>query len=137
MADNVVPSMSDRGWIRSAPEKADALMSDFYSADMKQTYLYPEGIANLQGLIQKYGKDINSLTVRLQTVMETYFRQYFTMATINITSDADEIEDSKVTLKVSCFLVQGKEERTLEDLLEISSGQFKRIIHYNQTGAFS
>jgi len=134
MADNLVPSMSDRGWIASAPEKADSMMSHFFEADVEQTYLYPDGIANLQGLLQKYGNEMNTFCAQLQSALQLYFGRYFDKASVNVTSDADTSPSNVVIVKVSCIVTQANRDFPLEDLIQLSEGKFKRLVRLNAFG---
>lgn len=134
MAENVVASLSDRGWLRSPPEKADALMSHFYASQNRQSYIYQDSVFNIQGLIEQFGSDPHEISAHLQIMLERYFGGYFDRATVAVTSDEKTSFGTRLTLKVRCYLVQGDREFALEDLISSIDGSFKRIIAFNNDG---
>lgn len=134
MSNNVLPSMSDQGWIRGAVPKADLMLSHLWIANSNQTYLYAGDVASVQMLIEEHTDDINSLMYALQSKLEQYFGRFFDDATATVDIDPSTALTNKKHLRIGLTLMQGELEFKVGDVVSIADGKFKSIMNANNYG---
>lgn len=133
---NVVPSLSDRGWVKGPSEKADQLLANFFATDVAQSYLYKDHMTNAQGLLAQYGKDIPRLCSEMQAQLQTYLAAYFDRVNVEVTSDAFDPAhvQNTVTLTISIGLAQDGVNYAIDKMVQAVNSKFKRITNYINTG---
>lgn len=132
----VVPSISDRGWVTSLPERCDLLLSYFFETDKIQTYLYPGKVSNLQGLLQQYGNNIPQLCIQLQAMLEAFFTAYFDAAVVNITANNDPTVNptNKITVTIEATVNDNGKDYSFGEEVQISNSSFQRVMSIINTG---
>jgi hypothetical protein len=136
----VVPSISDKGWIKAVPEKLDSLLSYFFESDKIQTYLYYGHVTNLQNILQQYGSNIPQLCIQLRAMLESYFAAYFDAAVVEVEANNDPTVNptNAITLTVKATLSENGQEYSLGSQVQVNNSSFKRvmgIINYGQLPA--
>lgn len=126
----MVPSISDRGWLTTVPEKLDLLLSYFFESDKIQTYLYKGSVTNLQNILQQYGNNIPQLCIQLRAMLESYFSRYFDTAVVEVTANNDPTVNptNAVTLTVMAAINDGGTDYSLGSQVQVSNSTFKRVL---------
>lgn len=135
----VVASLSDRGWLSGPTEKLDQLLSDFYTTDYVQTYLYKDSTTNAQALFQQYGNDPATLAVETQRALDAYLKSYFDNISVQVTQNGsdDTNPTNKVTVTIGVTVVQDGQQYSIQTLAGNVNSKFQRITNYIDTGSFT
>lgn len=135
----VVPSVSDRGWLKGPSEKADQLLSNFYATDAAQTYLYKGSVTNVQDLLQRFGNDMNRIASQMQIALDEYFKPYFDAVSVQVSTNADDDVNptNAVTLTVAIAVVQDGKQYSVSALVGNVNSKFRRITNYINTGVLA
>lgn len=128
-----VPTLSTRGWVTSPPEKADMLISHFFSAMTSQSYIYNSNISNIHILLQKYAHSPVDLSDQLRKNLVTYLERYYTEVAVDVTTK-DIGSTNKVELIISAELVDNGKRYSLARLLSINNSKFDKISKLNNYG---
>lgn len=128
-----VPSLSAAGWVTSPAEKADLLFSHFYESDKFQTYLYPDGVSNLQYLVEKNSHDIVALVQSIRTTLEVYLGRYYEAVLVDVSVDEDsaEFREGNVKLRVFCRITENGKEYSFARLIETIDSKLKQVVKLN------
>lgn len=135
-----VPTLSSRGWVRSAAEKADYLLAHFFESDHFQTYLYGDSVASLPYLVEQHGGDPMKLCSELQQVVQAYLSRYFDNAQVEVTSDDDPAynlnpnPNSAVALRMWASVLQDGKEYSVARLIETANSKLVKVVNLNNQG---
>lgn len=128
-----VPTLSSAGWCKTAPSKIDYLLSDFFTSNASQSYLFPDTVSSITELIQKYQNDIPGLVAATQTTLQRYFTAYFDTTVIEVTSDMQTLTNptGNITLQIYVQVEQEGEVYNVGKIVQASDGKIKKIISIN------
>lgn len=138
-----VPTLSSAGWVRSASQKADFLLSHFYESDKFQTYIYGQNVTNLQWLIEQYGHDIIKVCQEIQRALELYLGRYYESVAINVVSDDDPAinavpnETSSIKLRLYAQVTEKGKDYSFARLIMATNSKFASIVKLNNEGKLS
>lgn len=128
-----VPTMSTQGWVTDPSIKFDKLLADFFLADHNQTYIYKGNVKSLQGLIEKYGSEINALISDLNTVLKVYLERYYDMVEVDVRAANDQYVDpvGRMELTITIGVNDRGTQKQYGRLLEAVNGSMRRISSIN------
>lgn len=131
-----VPTLSKAGWSKGIAEKIDYLLSDFFTSEYSQSYLFSGSVSSLTYLIQRYQNDIPGLVDMTRQTLEDYFRSYFESVIVEVKSDAGSIENPSnlVSLKIFCQVTENGRQYSAAKLIETIDSKIKRIVDLNNFG---
>lgn len=131
-----VPTLSRAGWSKSPQEKVDYLLSDFFTSEYSQSYLFGGSITSLTYLIQRFQGDIPSLIDSMRDKLNSYFECYFDAAVVDITSDYNSPTNTtgNITLKIYIQVTENNKVYSVGKIVETSDGKIKKIVSLNNTG---
>lgn len=134
-----VPTLSRAGWCKNPEEKIDFLLSDFFTSNISQSYLFANNVASLTYLIQRYQGNVPSLLEAMRTTLLAYFNDYFDNTVVDVTSDMNSAENQtgNVTITLYISVEQDGQAYSVGKVVQISDGKFKSIIQLNNTGETS
>ena len=124
MAAPVVPTLSDRGWARSTPEKIDFLVSHFL--ETQEEY-------NIQTSIMEAGDDIGALLSDLQSNMTRYFERYFEAVTLDFRQDP-ATPVGAINVLFNCVVTDGGKNYSVGMTLQTTGARFKILQSINNYG---
>jgi hypothetical protein len=126
MAAPVVPTLSDRGWVTTTPEKIDFLVAQFLEAEKDY---------NIQTAVMEAGGDIGSLLSALQTNMTRYLERYFEAVIVNFRQD-QTTTDGAINVLFNATVVDNEKNYSVGMTLQSTGQRFKilqTINNYGQT----
>ncbi len=129
-----VPALSQSNWVTNTTEKADLLLSHFFESDKAQSYIYGSSIANLQGLIEKYGHNADELCSKMQDTLEIYLKKYYPAVVVNVSHTVDKQKPSEIILKLYCRAAEENKEIIFGKLLRVADTKIAKIMSLNNTG---
>jgi len=122
----VVPTLSERGWVRDTREKIDFLFAHYLEAEVS---------TNIQTAIMKDGHDITALVQTLRDNLYAYLSTYFTSVKLEIFQDPnDDPLSSAVNLRVRCSVVDEGQEISVGMVLQSVNSRFKILTDINNYG---
>lgn len=124
MTAPMVPTLSDKGWVKTTNEKIDFLVSHFLEAFVGY---------NIQTSIMRHGEDIDSLLSELNRNMSTYLNRYFEDVELSFRQDPKTPEGA-INIILSCVVVDNGKTHSLGLTLQSSGSRFKIIQTINNYG---
>lgn len=138
MAERAVPTLSSSGFVVQVAEKADRLLSYFFTSEASQSELYNGSIASLPDLIQKFNDQTTELVKATESLLSAYFSRHFdnvnVIASTNYPQPGDE---SRTNLTIRVTFVDKGQPYDLGRIVNIVDSKIAKIIHLNNTGEFS
>lgn len=131
-----VPTLSKAGWSTGIAERIDYLLSDFFTSEYSQSYLFNGSISSITYLIQRYQGNIPGLIEATRTTLEDYFGGYFDNVLIDVTSDAGSIENpsSSVSLTIFCQVTENGKQYSAAKLIQTIDSKIQKIVNLNNYG---
>ena len=130
-----VPTLSDRGWVRSAQEKLDFVIAHFFEAENNQSYIYHGNVVSLQSLIHDSGQDMLGLAISIRTQLERILNRYFEAALAEVsTVDYNGDSSGGVTFRVYAKVVQEGKEYSVGQLFRLLNSRFSQVTQLNNNG---
>lgn len=131
-----VPTLSRAGWSTSVSERIDFLLSDFFTAQVSQTYLFAGSVSSLSYLIQYYQGDVPALVTALRDTLQRYLGSYFDSVVVDVSSDmfSEDTTGSTVTLKLFCQVMDNDRLYSVGHELQTSGSKLMKIVKYNNEG---
>jgi hypothetical protein len=124
MAAPAVPTLSDRGWSRTTPEKIDFLVAH---------YLEAEKDYNIQTSIMNAGDDMGALLADLQKNLSNYLERYFEAVTLNVQQDP-KTPDGAVNILLDCMVTDDSKNFSVGMTLQSTGSRFKILQNINNYG---
>lgn len=132
-----VPTLSTEGWVTSLAEKADKLLTYFFTTDKDQSHLYT-GTVSMQWLIQRYQNSMSDLALETQNALQGYLSRYYPIALVDVRTSEDEPDDDKKATKVSLYIyaqvTEGGREHSIGKLVTEIDGDSFKVFNLNNTG---
>ncbi len=127
----VYPSLSTKGFVTDDVSKLDFLLSDFFTSDYNQSYLYTNKIVSITKIIQDTGGDIALVISELKAKLIDYLSSYFNNIAVDILPDGDINTDvrSRMNLRITISIISKRDEFTF--LLKTESSKFSSILKLN------
>lgn len=120
-----VPTLSSKGWLFGAPEKADYLLAYFFISDYSQTYSHLGNIKSLPYLIQAATGDLASLPQMVESSLKNLLSPYFDSVTVKCSyTNFDDVNTSKLELKVVSTVTQDGKTYSLGKLVSYLNSKF-------------
>ncbi len=136
MANNPVPSLSGKGWIRDAKPKADKLMAYYLTSNFSQTNLFRGEVVSLPKQVQEFNSDPTALRDLIQDDLRRMLGRYFDQVTVEVTTDRPNKEDpARLNITLSVFVTQEGQTYSLGRLIETADGQVSQIMAINNKGS--
>lgn len=131
-----VPSLSPKGWVRDAQNKADILLTNFYATDQLQSVLFQSQISSLPYIVRKYSHDPTQLCNQLQSALDAYFRRYYDAVAIEVTtSDTPEQElTGRHTYLIYAKVTDQGKEYVLGRLLQTQESRIYKYVRMASAG---
>lgn len=124
----IIPYPSiDKGFLYSARDKLDCIISDFYESEYSQSYLFHGSISSFPYILQQHADSpedvVNSLQSTLRTLLLKYFDDCQVEASI-IPSESQTSYDIRLMLEVR----QGETNIRLGDIMKIRDSRFNKSL---------
>lgn len=131
-----VPTLSRAGWSKTAEEKIDFLLSDFFTSQNSQSYVYQGTICSLPYLIQHYQGDVTSLVNFTRELLNRYLGAYFDNVVVDVTSDDNPTTNptNDVTLTIYMQVEQNSTIYSVGKVVQTMNGKINKIVQLNNTG---
>lgn len=129
MAENVVPTLSPSGWVRSPSEKLDRIFAYFFEAQYSQSAIYDNAIYSLQYLVEEYGKDEYRLAEQIKNTLLIYLGKYFD--SVNLDTRAEKNESNEITISIYATVMQNNQEYSVGKMLSVFGNKITKIIAMN------
>lgn len=128
-----VPTLSKAGWSKGIAERVDYLLSDFFTSEYSQSYLFQGSISSLTYLIQRYQGNVSSLTEATRVMLQSYFNSYFESVLIDVTSDAGTVdnESNLVSLSIYCQITENGKQYSVARLVQSIDSKLQKIVDLN------
>lgn len=132
-----IPNLSTKGFVNSAPERVDLLLSYFIASEHSQSDLYHSKITSLPYLVKTYGSDPRRLSDEVQSALNKQFLRYFEGADVRV--DFSYIDTTintgpyKIEIAIVALDSNGVRVNIAKDL-EIINSTFREIAKRNNEG---
>lgn len=129
---NPLPTLSSSGFVSGIAEKADRLMSYYFTSEASQSNLYRGEITSLPKQIQLLGNDVSALSERIRTELERLFGNYFDGVEVVVNTDIpNPIDPNRINVTVSATLIDGSQQYSLGRLINVVNSRIAKIIDIN------
>ena len=129
---NPLPTLSSSGFVSGIAEKADRLMSYYFTSEASQSNLYRGEVTSLPKQIQLLGNDEAALAARIRTELERLFGNYFDGVEVNVSTDIPNTADpNRINVTVSATLIDGGQQYSLGRLINVVNSRIAKIIDIN------
>ncbi len=131
-----VPTLSKAGWSKGLAERLDYILSDFFTSEYSQSYIFSGSISSLPYLMQRYQGDIPGLVAATRTTLEDYLGGYFESVIVDVTSNHGVIENPTniVTLTIYCQVIENGKQYSVAKQIESIDSKINKIVNFNNTG---
>lgn len=130
-----VPTLSVKGWVTSAAQKADSLISHFYESDKRQTALYGDNVSNLQWVIEQYGHNPLLVCTQLRDELSRYLARYYQSVSVDVTpAGTDKTPGTALTLALYCDVIDDGKQYSFGRLINVNDSKFATIKKLNENG---
>jgi len=128
-------SLSLKGTIHDPQQKADRLMSYYFTTNRSQSNIFRRHMISLPYQIQSRSGDIRAIQKSVESELQTYLSHYFDSVSAHVRSDIPNREDpGRYNLIVDVILMQDGVSYSLGRLLEVDGSIIKAIIKVNNEG---
>lgn len=134
-----VPTLSKAGWSKTPEEKIDYLLSDFFTSEYSQSYVFSDSICSLPYLIQSNQGNIPGLLDMIREILNRYFKSYFDSVVVDATSDAgsDDNPTGSVTITLFIQVEDNNKLYSVGKVVETMDGKINKIVKLNNTGTYN
>jgi hypothetical protein len=130
-----VPSLSASGWVTGVAEKADKLISYFFTSEDSQSLIYDGQVFSLPGIIKRHGNDPRRITTETKESLEALLSRYFESVDIKVTYKLpDDNDDNRMDIIIDCVVGDGNTSYELGRLLSVVNSSIEEIINKNNNG---
>lgn len=128
-----VPTLSSSGWVVQISEKADKLLSYFFTSEASQSEVFVGSISSLPDIIKKCGHDDLELRSTMERTMRIYLERYFSAVDIVVTveSPEDGSADNRTNVIVHVKVYEEGNAYEVGHLIEVVDSAIQRIILQN------
>lgn len=127
-----LPTLSSSGFVNGIAEKADRLMSYYFTSEASQSNLYRGEITSLPKQIQLLGNDESGLASRIRVELERLFGYYFDAVEFEVITDVPNPTDpNRINVTISATLIDNGQQYSLGRLINVVDSQIARIIDIN------
>ena len=124
----VVPSVSTQGWLTIPGEKADRLLSYFFSSEYSQTKSYYGRISSLPFLIASYQNRLDDLKVAISKDLNALMASFFDKVLIEVDVVPDDSSETRYTIKLSAKIIDDEVSYELARVIRIKDSVINKII---------
>lgn len=129
----LVPQLGSHGWVSDDDTKLDLLLGYFYTADYRQTYLYPGHVTSLPRIMQERGMKAAACASSIQLALSDYLAPYFSQVEVHARLDDDNVTDKSV-IYLEIGYVSSKAKKTALRALQPGGGIFANVVRISNTG---
>lgn len=127
-----VPTLSSSGWVTEISEKADKLLSYFFTSEASQSLVYNGKITSLPAIVQLYGHNELELESAMTSMLRTYLERYFTKVEITVNVTFPELsEDNRLDIKCAVTVYENNLSYELGHLIEVLDSSIQKIVKLN------
>lgn len=124
----VVPSLSARGWAQDIEDKADLLLSYYFSTDYLQSVLWVGSVTSFSETLEKHNHNPDQLRASLEVQLLDYLSRYFEAATVDVTAKkTDPAKDNELTLEFNVKVQQDGKLYSLGRVVETIDSKILKI----------
>lgn len=129
---HVVPSLSTRGWATDIGDKADLLLSYYFSTDYLQSVAWVGQVTSFQEKLEKHHHQPEQLRQTLEFQLDDYLGRYFEAVetTVTITA-ADKDRPTELTLEFRVNVQQEGKMYSVGRVVETMDSTIRRIFDLN------
>lgn len=128
-----VPSLSQSGWVVAPSEKADILFSHFYMSDALQSSLYPGKVANIQGLVEKYGSVPSEFCQQLESMLRNYLFGYYPQG-VDVQAAAVDLGTDRFDVRLTITVVEAGRQYNFGHLVNVVDSKISGIVRAMNEG---
>lgn len=129
-----VPSLSSRGWSTELSDRADLLLSYYFTSDYLQSVLFHGQITSLQYTLEQHQDAPRSLQTALEVELKDYLDRYFEATEVVVEVSAkDDKEPNKLQITYLVKVQQAGQiyslgravlatDNTIQDIFTVNNG---------------
>ena len=123
-----VPSLSTQGWLTTIGEKADRLLSYFFTNDYSQSVIFHGKIASLPYIIANYESEHSDLRKEIDNALNRLLSSFFERVETNVSIKPDDDTDTKYTVSVSVYIIDSNDIFELAKVVHIKDATIVKIV---------
>ena len=133
MADKVIPSLSENGWVANSKDMLSNLMSYYILSDAAQSIAFQDNIINLPETYYKYINDPDGMASGIKEDLDKLLSRYF--VSVDVLTSVREIDNKKFGILLYVAVIDKDNIKTeLSKITEINSLGLRKVIDVNNYG---
>ena len=127
-----VPSLSSRGWATDISDKADLLLSYYFTSDYLQSVAWVGAISSFHEQLEKNQHSVQQLQTSVESRLEDYLGRYFDSVDITVTvSVPDSDKPNELSMEFYVNVQQGENTYSLGRVVETKDTTIQSIFDLN------
>ncbi len=123
-----VPSLSTQGWLTTIGEKADRLLSYFFTSDYCQSVIFHGKIASLPFIIANFESEHSDLRKEIDNALNRLLSSFFERVETSVSIKPDDESETKYTISVSVYIIDNDEIFELSKVIHIKDSSIVKIV---------
>ncbi len=133
MTSNVIPSLSDSGWIIDNSKVLNAVMSYYILTDSAQSLVFQDNLINLPITYYKNINDPDTMASEVKNDLDKLLSRFF--PGVDVECVARKITDSRYGISLYAAVVDNENNRIeLSKVIEINSDGLRKVIEVSNKG---
>lgn len=128
----IVPSLSARGWASNISDKADLLMSYYFSTDYLQSVMWLGTVTSFQRTLEEHHHRPDKLREMLEMQLEDYLSRYFEAVEIQVKmTTPDHNKPNELMIEFSVKVQQDGQTYSLGRVIQTIDSTIQKMFDIN------